>query len=394
MDTSITNIQEVTINPVNANSLGPNDRPEFWMNQSDCYIWLERGYLLLSGKIEEKATNGTATAPTRTKLVNAGVLHLFNQAELKINAVTVEQVNNPALTCIPKIVSTYNDFQARQLQSMGWNNEHIMSSDGTFKNVIIPLKLLFGIGEDFRAILINSKIQLILTRARTNDNAVITTADHYSLTLSKIQLKLPFITVDDAQRLAIMKIIEKDEALPLSFRTWELHQHYDLPTTKKHTWTVRTAPQFEKPRYALVFFQSGKSDDPKKNASLFDHCSVSDVFLKLNNNSYPNENLDQDFENSDFTQFFNNYTRMSSNFNSLPDAGCLLTMEEYKSKYPIIVIDCSRQQETIKYGPIDVRLEIETKKEFPTGTTATVILIHDTVYEYQPLSNITRKYEG
>ena len=37
---------------------------------------------------------------------------------------------------------------------------------------------------------------------------------------------------------------------------------------------------------------------------------------------------------------------------------------------PLIVIDCSKQNESLKTGPVDIRLEFKAKENFPAETAA------------------------
>lgn len=69
----------------------------------------------------------------------------------------------------------------------------------------------------------------------------------------------------------------------------------------------------------------------------------------------------------------------------------LLSYEEYLERAPLIVIDCSRQSDTIKKGLVDVRLEFQTKGNVPANTTAYCLIIHENMISYSPYSNIVSK---
>ena len=241
----------------------------------------------------------------------------------------------------------------------------------------------------------NPKIKILLTRARSNNDAVISSAaEAYTLTLERVQYRLPIVTVDDAQRLKFLKLIEKDKALVVTFRAWDLYQYPLLPKTTRHTWSIKTTTQLEKPRYAIVFFQTNRSGNQLKDMSKFDHCSLRNIKLLLNNEVYPYEDVIQSFSKHDYNMFYHAYCSFSSAFNGLPDPTPLLTIEDFKNKAPLFVIDCSRQRESLQHGPIDVKLNFESNDNFPDQTTAFCILIHDTVFEYSPLTSIIRKHEG
>lgn len=62
-----------------------------------------------------------------------------------------------------------------------------------------------------------------------------------------------------------------------------------------------------------------------------------------------------------------------------------------KNNYPFIVLDCSRQNEMLKSGVVDIRVHFQTNENIPPSTTAYCLIIHDRIVEYKPLSGIVRK---
>jgi len=69
----------------------------------------------------------------------------------------------------------------------------------------------------------------------------------------------------------------------------------------------------------------------------------------------------------------------------------LFTREEFKEIAPIVVIDCSKQNESIRSAPVDIRLEFETSKDFPAGTAAYCLIIHEKSLTYDPSTGLVRK---
>ncbi|CAH0391310.1 unnamed protein product [Bemisia tabaci] len=396
LDESISRIELQTLNPSNPNALNNNDIIHFSMNQADMLPYLPKSYFLISGRLAKSSAEGALSAPSATnRFANGGILHLFNRIELRMNNSLLQSVNEPGKTCLVRLMTTYNDWNIRHLQLMGLDESLGMEDDGSFHNVVIPFKVFFSFGEDFRRVLINPKLEILLTRARTDDNAIYqTAAENYSLKISKIQFRIPFVQVDDVHRLKLLKIIDKDRALPIAFRSWDLYQYPELPASTKHTWSIKTSTQIEKPRYVVVFFQTGRMDDKSKNACKFDHCDLRNIQLYLNNMPYPYESYDQSFSKNNFAIFYHAYCEFSSTYNGLRETSPYLRLKTFKSDAPLFIINCERQKETLKYGPVDVRLEFEANAAFPANTTASCIIIHDTIYQYNPLSGVIKKYEG
>ena len=53
------------------------------------------------------------------------------------------------------------------------------------------------------------------------------------------------------------------------------------------------------------------------------------------------------------------------------EAEPLLYKKDFLNYEPLVVIDyCSKQNELLKTGPVDVRLEFESHQKFPAETTA------------------------
>jgi len=63
----------------------------------------------------------------------------------------------------------------------------------------------------------------------------------------------------------------------------------------------------------------------------------------------------------------------------------------FSTNEPIVVIDCARQNESIKSATVDVRIEFDCKENIPANTTAYCLILHDRVVEYCSLSNVVRK---
>jgi len=51
----------------------------------------------------------------------------------------------------------------------------------------------------------------------------------------------------------------------------------------------------------------------------------------------------------------------------------LLSLETYKNKAAIIVLDVTHQNEAVKSGPIDIRIEIKTQNNIPPKTPAKLL---------------------
>ncbi|XP_078051394.1 uncharacterized protein LOC144477541 [Augochlora pura] len=209
------------------------------------------------------------------------------------------------------------------------------------------------------------------------------------LDLHKIQWRMPHVALDEIHKLSLMRILEKEISLSMSFRSWELYEYPMLQTTTKHTWAINTAPQMEKPRYVIFALQTDRKNDLKQNPTHFDSCSLSNFRLYLNSEIYPYDDLNVDFEKSKYALLYDMYAKFQESYYGKDEV--LLDTIDFLRYGPFVVIDCSRQNETLNKATVDVRIEFEFRKDVPPSTTAYCLMIHDRIVEHNPLTNIVRK---
>jgi len=114
---------------------------------------------------------------------------------------------------------------------------------------------------------------------------------------------------------------------------------------------VELLPNREKPRFAIIGFTINLELITKNLSSLKVH---------LNSELYPYGNLNVDFCKNQYAHLYEIYTRFQSSYFNR-ESEPFLTPNEFKLKAPIIVVDLSYQKESVKTGPIDVRISIELK---------------------------------
>ena len=201
---------------------------------------------------------------------------------------------------------------------------------------------------------------------------------------------MPYVTVSDKYKINLLNFIGKDRPIDMSFRTWELYEYPQLPQSKNHVWTVKTSNQLEKPRFVFLVFQSNRKDQKDNRASRFDHCNISNVRLYLNSQYYPYGNLNLDMSQNQYSILYDMYTKFqSSYYNKVSQP--MLKKDDFKQYMPLIVIDCSKQDESLKNAPVDIRLEFEARENFPANTAAYCLILHDRIVQYNPMSGDVRK---
>ncbi|XP_011633762.1 uncharacterized protein LOC105424949 [Pogonomyrmex barbatus] len=193
---------------------------------------------------------------------------------------------------------------------------------------------------------------------------------------------MPHVILNDVNKLSLLRTLDSGRYLNMGFRSWDLYEFPLLQSTTKHSWAVKAATQLEKPRYVIFALQTGRKNVPSEDVSKFDDCKLTNIKLYLNYEFYPYDDINLDFE------------RNKRNY------GCetcepFMTVTRFLQYGPLVVIDYSRQNESIKSATVDVRVEFECKENVPANTTAYCLIIHDRVVERKNLKRwITSNHHG
>ena len=63
-----------------------------------------------------------------------------------------------------------------------------------------------------------------------------------------------------------------------------------------------------------------------------------------------------------------------------------VTRGHFSSHMPLIVIDCSKQNESLKNAPVAVKVELQSKQNFPDNTSVHCLLLHYRLVEYNHIT--------
>ncbi|XP_031781833.1 uncharacterized protein LOC116416723 [Nasonia vitripennis] len=214
--------------------------------------------------------------------------------------------------------------------------------------------------------------------------------EDYQVEITKIEWLMPYVVLSDKHKIKLLNHLEKDRPITMSFCSWELYEYPLLPSKSKHVWTVKTANQLEKPRFVILGFQTNRKGRKTANASRFDHCNISNVTLFLNSQHYPYGNLNLNITNNQYALLYDMYANFQNAYYN-KEVEPMLKKADYLSYAPLIVIDCSKQNESLKQASVDVRLEFEARANIPVGTSAYCLILHDRIVEYNPMSGDVKK---
>lgn len=390
-DESIAHYEIHVHQPYATSTYNNNDEIRIAVQHQDLCVLPSKSFLHVYGKLQK--VDAAAPAPN-TNLVNNGVCHMFEEIRYELNAIEIDRCKNVGLTSLMKGLVSLNPGQSGVIENAGWirDNEDLTDDAGYF-DVSIPLSMILGFAEDYQKIIANAKHELILVRSRSDNNAVMQrAAEDFKVVLKKVEWLIPYVIPSDQRKIQILNYIGKDPSISISFRSWEMYEYPLLPNTSKNVWPVKTSSQLEKPRYIILGFQTDRKNKKDKNASQFDHCRITNVKLFLNSQCYPYGDLNLDIDHNQYARLYNMYANFQQTYyedRQLTEPW--LTKTKFIEEAPLIVIDCCKQNESLKFAPVDIRLEFETMQNIPANTAAYCLILHDRVVQYKPLSGSVQK---
>lgn len=382
---NITNIQYHTYTPYTS-SYNNNDEIRIVIQSQDLYVLPSESYLhielTLSPTVRDAALNGTFS--------HNFIAHLFSEMRYEINGFEIDRNKNPGTTSNLKsmIATKLTDKSAYQLYTL---NAGANVAANVYR-MILPLRFVFGFCDDYNKIMLNCKHELILVRTRSDLNAYTANAHNVNFTVNKIHWKIQHISLNDATKLSMLKTLDRNDDIPLAYRSWDLYELPIIPQTTRHNWTVKTTAQLSKPRYVVVGFQTNRNYVVNNDIARFDNCNISDVKLYMNNERYPYDNLNLNFGENSFHELYHSFLKIQHSYynNSAAYNPLDITFTEF-TRAPVFAFDCSRSDETVKTGMVDIRLEIHARANVPANTSAFCLIIHDNLVWYSPFSSIVHR---
>ncbi|XP_011345441.2 uncharacterized protein LOC105283979 [Ooceraea biroi] len=399
-DERIVGLETHTYNPYANTTFGHSDEIRIPIQQQDLYTLPCESYLYIEGTFSvdgaAAAAGDAQAAPVepgepQTHLVNNCAAFLFDELRYELNGVEIDRSRNVGVTSTLKNYVSLTHARSNILLSAGW------SLTGTFGpgdfNLCVPLGMLLGFCEDYRRVMINARHELVLIRARNDNNCVVLSGDRHGtrIDLHKVQWRMPHVYLNEINKLRLLRTLESGRFLSMAFHSWDLYEFPLLQSTTVHSWAVK-ATQLEKPRYVIFALQTGRRNAATRDASLFDACDLSNVKLFLNSTFYPYDDMHLDFAKNRYAILYDMYARFRRAYYALDrdDDGAVLTMNKFLHYGPFVVLDCSRQNETVKSATVDVRIEFDCRRNVPPETTAYCLILHDRVVEYNPLTSVVR----
>lgn len=389
-DDTVTRVQYHSYNPYTT-SFNKNDEIRITIQQQDLYVLPHDSFIYIEARIQKRVAADVRELP---QVVNAYGSFLFDEIRYELNGFEIDRCKNVGITTLMKGLPSFISNDQHHLNIATWNAGDLKAKEGSFC-MCLPLNQIFGFAEDYKKIIMNAKHELIIVRSRSDINCFIGAAhDLLDINVTKIQWRIKHVQVSDQSKLKLLKHVEKKESIPMAFRSWELFEYPALPTTDKHIWAVKATNNMHKPRYVILGLQVDRNNNILKDKSLFDHCNISDVKLYLNSECYPYENLNLNFDTDCYVPAYQMYLMFQESYyhgDITKTQRPIMSYIDFKNRDPLFVFDCSRQNESIKSSVVDIRIEMETRRNIPPNTSAYCLIIHDNIVSYNPYTSVVAR---
>ncbi|XP_026830148.1 uncharacterized protein LOC113563135 [Ooceraea biroi] len=316
---------------------------------------------------------------------------MFDEIRYELDGVEIDLNRNVDITSTLKNYTTLSPDKALILTNAGWDIAYHHVVEGDF-NFCVPLNMLLGFCEDYKRVVINARHELILIRSRNDNNCVqVDAVVQPRIDIFKIHWRIPHVLLDEVTKLSMLRTLESGRYLSMGFRSWDLYEYPLFQSTTKHSWAIKTASQLEKPQYVIFALQTGRKNVPNEDITIFNDCKLTNMKLYLNSECYPYDDMNLDFDRDRYAILYEMFSRFRKAYYGCDCDETFLTTINFLIRGPFVVIDCSRQNESVKSATVDMRLEFDCKENVPDNTTAYCLIIHDCVVEYSPLTNVVRR---
>ena len=231
------------------------------------------------------------------------------------------------------------------------------------------------------------KHTIILTR--NNDHEAIFRdggVDAGKITLSKVSWFMPDVIPADKDKMELYKIIERKEKIPVGYRMIQ-STNASIPQTNSFSWRLCVKSSPEVPRFIIVCLQTDRTGEQDRNPSIFDHLNVRTIYAMLNNKKYPEFDYNLSFPANQFSiAYGDDFRSRFFNMNELVSSPNI-NPSDYKTLYPIFLLDVSKQSEKLKYSTIDIQVKMEFNEVVPAGTEGYAVIISDRLINFQSHGN-------
>jgi hypothetical protein len=106
--------------------------------------------------------------------------------------------------------------------------------------------------------------------------------------------------LSDEYKIKLYRQIKDKIRISIAYTNRQLEQTIMGPNQKFLDWTLTPSSGTQRPRYVILTFQTGIDNSQLSNNALFDHSDMKNAYIQLNNERYPEKNLQIDFDSKNY----------------------------------------------------------------------------------------------
>ena len=275
--------------------------------------------------------------------------------------------------------------------NVGYKKRHdyiIEKSDpkGSFR-FNIDLESIFGFCADYDKVMYGFIHTLTLVRSAGSNDAIFkhADADVGKILIDSITWFIPRVEPSEGNKYELYKTIESKDTIDVGFRMRQCTSVSMPAAVLNYTWRMGVRAIPEQPRQIIIAFQTGKANIQTENASLFDHCDVTNMYVVLNNTRYPAIDFHSNFAKNHYDNFYRNMCDFRRKFYGLDQLVSSTSVDpiSYKDLFPIFVFDVSKQSERLQQGVVDITVQMMFSVAVPANTVAYAMIISDRKLKFQ-----------
>ena len=204
------------------------------------------------------------------------------------------------------------------------------------------------------------------------------------IVLSNLAWPVPMVQPNDVRKVNLYKSIASNNFIPVSFRMRQ-GESFTVPQSTSTVWRLGVSYAPEKPRWVLIGLQTGKSGNQENNASIFDHCNLTNMQVWLNHFRSPSLDMPADFDKRQYAGVYKSFYDFASIYYGIDNllAGSAVNPDAFKTLYPIHVFDVSQQSERLTEGVVDLTVMMEFSAAVPANTQAYALVISDRMLKFK-----------
>ena len=406
-DNSIKSLEPYAFQPISGTQLNGAGQITIRIENQDSFFLPRRSWLQIEGKLVKAAAAAVYADVDDIALTNNGLMYLFDNIKYELSGQEIESLYHPGhATTMLGLTKYSSDYNAGPGLNQCWSldtstvaadanlgfkkrHDYIIEKTvpkGSFR-FNIDLESIFGFCADYDKVMYGFIHTLTLVRSAGSDDAIFkhADADLGKIIMDSITWFMPRVEPNDGNKYQLYKTIESKSTLDVGFRMRQC-TNVTLPAAVlNYTWRMGVRAIPEQPRQVIIAFQTGKANSQLVNASIFDHCNVSNMYVVLNNTRYPAIDFHSNFAKNHYDHLYKNMCDFRRKFYGLDQLVSSTSVDPntYKDLFPIFVFDVSKQSERLQQGVVDITVQMMFSVAMPANTVAYAMIISDRKLRFQ-----------